>query len=51
MPAGITQTYNFSSDHTFMIVTASSKNLRHFGDWIMDRDQLTIIRIPFRQLV
>ena len=40
---GIRQTYTFSPDHTFTIVTASSKDLRHFGDWVVDHDQLAII--------
>ena len=38
----VTQTYTFSSDHTFTMVTASSKDLRHFGDWAIDGGQLII---------
>ena len=43
MPGGIKQTYTFSQDQTFTIVTTSSKDLRHFGNWVIDHDQLTTI--------
>lgn len=39
----VTQTYTFSPDHTFTCVTASAKDMRHFGDWAMDHNQLAII--------
>ena len=42
MTGGVQQTYTFSPDHTFTIVTASSKDLRHFGVWTMDSGQLVI---------
>src|SRR5688500_16607673 len=38
----ITQTYTFSPDHTFVSAFASSKDLRHFGNWTLDEDQLAI---------
>jgi len=37
-----TQTYTFSQDHTFTILTASAKDLRLFGDWRIDDSQLVI---------
>src|SRR5437879_3156531 len=39
---GMTQTYTFSPDHAFVSAFVSSKDLRHFGDWTLDADQLTI---------
>jgi RNA polymerase sigma factor (sigma-70 family) len=36
------QTYKFSPDHTFTLSTVSSKDLRVFGDWAMQADQLAI---------
>ena len=38
----ITQTYTFSPDNTFIIATASSKDLRLFGDWRVDAGQLVM---------
>jgi hypothetical protein len=42
MPGGIQQTYTFEPDHTFTIVTASTKDLRYFGDWAIESGQLVI---------
>jgi hypothetical protein len=38
----ITQTYTFYPNHTFVSAIASSSDLRNFGDWTLDQDQLTI---------
>jgi len=40
---GITQTHTFSPDHTVVSAFVSSKDLRHFGDWTLDGDQLAIV--------
>lgn len=39
----VTQTYTFCPDHTFTIVTASSKDLRLFGTWAVLGNQLSIV--------
>ena len=40
---GITQTFTFSPDHEFSAETASSKNLSHFGDWVLAKDKLVMV--------
>jgi hypothetical protein len=40
--SGVTQAYTFSPDHTFTSSVVSSKDLRVFGDWAMQADQLAI---------
>ena len=40
--SGITQTYTFSPDHTFTVSVVSSKDLRVFGHWALQADQLAI---------
>ncbi len=39
----VTQWYTFSSDHRFTSSVASSKDLRHFGDWALVGDQLSMV--------
>ena len=40
---GITQTYTFSSDHTFTTAFKSSKDLRNFGEWTLNANQVAIV--------
>lgn len=40
---GVAQTYTFSPAHTFVCVTAGSKDLRHFGEWGLAGDELAIV--------
>ena len=42
LQGGVSQTFIFSADHTMTIVTASSKDLRHFGDWLIEDGELVI---------
>lgn len=39
---GVTQTYQFATDHAFTATLASSKDLRYFGNWAINRDELII---------
>ena len=39
----VTQTFTFAPDHKFIVNTASSTNLSHFGDWMLVRDQLVMV--------
>ncbi len=39
----VTQTFTFSPDHKFTVKTASSRNLSHFGDWVLVKDQLFMV--------
>lgn len=41
--SGNTCTYTFSPDHTFTYSVTSSKDLRQFGDWALQADQLAIV--------
>jgi hypothetical protein len=39
---GATQTYQLAADHTFAATLASSKDLRYFRNWAINRDEIII---------